>query len=119
MNDTIDLRAYCRSANHPIVCIGPMSRLIVEAVATFANRLRQPIPLIASRRRIDAECLGGGYVNNWTTREFANHVRSIGGAYAPLCRDHGGPWQGTDEAHLLRVDAMERARTSILSLIHI
>ncbi|MEM7228991.1 MAG: tagatose-6-phosphate kinase [Planctomycetota bacterium] len=113
MNETIDLRAYCRAANHPVMCIGPMSRNIVDAVVCYADRLRQPIPLIASRRQIDAASLGGGYVENWTTESFAAFVRSRGGTFAPMCRDHGGPWQGTDESDLPVETAMDRAKASI------
>jgi len=44
---------------------------------------------------VDAIEFGGGYVEGWTTEEFANYVRSIDrGGYALLSRDHSGPWQG-------------------------
>ena len=29
----------------------------------------------ASRRQIDAESLGGGYVNEWTTETFSKYVK--------------------------------------------
>lgn len=90
-----------------------MSRLCVEAVVQHADAIGRPIPLIASRRQIEAGCLGGGYVENWTTESFAAFVRSLGGSQTVLCRDHGGPWQGAGEEELGRDVAMERAKTSI------
>ena len=30
--------------------------------------------LIASRRQIDSELFGGGYVNNWSTKQFSDYV---------------------------------------------
>ena len=55
--------------------------------------------LIASRRQIESEKLGRGYVNNWSTEEFAEYVRKemIKIIKLYLCRDHGGPYQNEDE----------------------
>ncbi|MFB9985739.1 tagatose-6-phosphate kinase [Mesorhizobium kowhaii] len=54
--------------------------------------------LIASRRQIDSDDLGGGYVENWTTQTFAEHVRKTSLPSSLLiCRDHGGPWQHPSE----------------------
>ncbi len=55
--------------------------------------------LIASRRQIDSREMGSGYVNNWTTEEFARYVmnRDKKGRII-LSRDHGGPWQNSREA---------------------
>lgn len=112
---TVPLRAYLESAEHSLLCIGPMSRNTVQAVINVANRNRQPIPLIASRRQIEAARLGGGYVENWSTREFAEFVnaRDTDGMVA-LCRDHGGPWQGNNESELDRASAMASAKMSLL-----
>ncbi len=122
----IDLREYIRDAAHPILCLGPMSVNCVESVIRVANRLKRPIPLIASRRQIDCEAFGGGYVNRWNTRSFAQYVHARDLGYVPLCRDHGGPWQGNGEADLDDKSAMERAKESMLEditcgfdLIHI
>jgi tagatose-1,6-bisphosphate aldolase non-catalytic subunit AgaZ/GatZ len=71
--------------------------------------------LIASRRQIDSEEFGGGYVNNWTTEQFARYVidRDKKGKIL-LARDHGGPWQSTKEkdAGLGLRRAMESAKSS-------
>ena len=111
---TINLREYMTQYSHPILCLGPMSLNIVEATTRIANRFRKPIPLIASRRQVDCEEFGGGYVNKWNTASFANYVHSRDRGYVPLCRDHGGPWQGTGEDNLSNADAMKRAKESLL-----
>lgn len=95
--------------------IGPMSVHCVDAVIEMANAARHPIMLVASRRQIEAASKGGGYVNNWTTRTFAQYVRERDkGGYVVLCRDHGGPWQNTTEINKnLSIDeAMASAKES-------
>ena len=107
----LDLRSYLSASAHPVLCLGPMSVNSVEAIARLAHRLKQPIPLIASRRQIDCEEFGGGYVNGWNTRSFANYVKERDRGYVHLCRDHGGPWQGRGEEGLSESSAMERAKS--------
>ena len=78
--------------------VGPMSINCVDAAVELANEYAIPLMLIASRRQIDSEQFNGGYVNNWTTAEFANYVRNKDrGANIILSRDHGGPWQNNEE----------------------
>jgi len=78
--------------------VGPMSVNCVDAAIELSNAHDVPILLIASRRQIDSEEFGGGYVNNWTTQQFADYVidRDKKGRIL-LARDHGGPWQNTKE----------------------
>jgi len=78
--------------------VGPMSVNCVDAAIELSNEHDVPILLIASRRQIDSEEFGGGYVNNWTTQQFADYVidRDKKGRIL-LARDHGGPWQNTKE----------------------
>ena len=62
---------------------------------------------------LDAKDFGGGYVNNWTTEEYANYVRSKNKKII-LARDHGGPWQSEFEKgnkYDLR-QAMDSAKSS-------
>ena len=75
--------------------VGPMSINCVDAAIELANENEIPILMIASRRQIDSEEFGGGYVNNWTTEDFARYVldKDKKGKIL-LARDHGGPWQG-------------------------
>jgi len=63
--------------------IGPMSKNVVDAVIEFNG----DIGFIPSRRQVD---YNGGYVNNWTTGEFATYVNGR----VPIERDHGGVGQG-------------------------
>ena len=95
--------------------VGPMSVNCVDAAIDLANEHEVPILLIASRRQIDSEEFGGGYVNNWTTAEFARYVidRDKKGKVL-LARDHGGPWQNTKEVsgNLSLRRAMESAKSS-------
>tara|TARA_B100000674_G_scaffold495034_1_gene521185 strand:- start:144 stop:1307 length:1164 start_codon:yes stop_codon:yes gene_type:complete len=94
---------------------GPMSINCTNAAINLANKFKIPIFLIASRRQIDAEIFGGGYVNNWDTRRFSDYVIDRDkSSYIVLSRDHGGPWQNTleiDNKLSLR-RAMESAKES-------
>jgi tagatose-1,6-bisphosphate aldolase non-catalytic subunit AgaZ/GatZ len=95
--------------------VGPMSVNCVDATIELANEHEIPLMLIASRRQIDSEDFNGGYVNNWTTREFANYVleRDKKGKVL-LARDHGGPWQNPLEVNnnLGLRQAMDSAKLS-------
>ena len=95
--------------------VGPMSVNCVNSTIELANEYEIPLMLIASRRQIDSEFLGGGYVNSWTTSEFAEHVISRDKkGYTFLARDHGGPWQNDVEKkqNLSLRQAMESAKQS-------
>ena len=74
--------------------------------------------LIASRRQIDSEEFGCGYVNNWSTKEYSKYVieKDKKGKIL-LARDHGGPWQHPNEIqHNLSLrEAMESAKKSYLA----
>lgn len=70
--------------------LGPMTKNIVDGVIVFAEKHNTPLCLIASRRQIDQN---GGYVNNWTTSEFATYVKKRSDNVL-VCRDHGGIGQG-------------------------
>src|SRR3989344_9040934 len=95
--------------------LGPMSRNCVDAIIELGNELKTPFMLIASRRQVEAKEFGGGYVNNWTTEDFAEYVRGRDrGGYIVLVRAHGGPWQNYSEvAQKMNLkDAMESAKRS-------
>jgi hypothetical protein len=88
--------------------IGPMSKNVVDSAIEFATETGNLIGLIPSRRQV---AMGGGYVNNWTTSEFADYAQSLF-----LTRDHGGPNQGLSEDDgydSLKVDC------GALNMIHI
>lgn len=71
------------------VCIGPMSKNVVDAVIKFCNESGNIVGLIPSRRQID---YNSGYVG-WNTKQFAEYVRARTDKVF-LERDHGGPEQG-------------------------
>ena len=84
--------------NKTLLGVDLMSINCVDAAVELANEYATPLMLIASRRQIDSEQFNGGYVNNWTTSEFANYVRNKDkSANIILSRDHGGLWQNNEE----------------------
>jgi tagatose-1,6-bisphosphate aldolase non-catalytic subunit AgaZ/GatZ len=111
----------------PVVGIGPVSRCTVDAALVVAQRRNTPLMLIPSRRQVDVEEFGGGYLG-WTTRQFADYVteRDPDGLML-LCRDHGGPWMHTAEADITEpaeaLDSCMRSFTADLDagfgLLHI
>ncbi len=106
---------YIKEQRVTLLGVGPMSLNCVDAVIEISNNNKIPIILIASRRQIDSAEFGGGYVNNWTTKEFSEYVINadkLGKVY--LARDHGGPWQSDlekDNKFSLR-KAMDSAKNS-------
>jgi hypothetical protein len=72
------------------IFIGPMSKNIVDTVIKYSNEYNIKLGLIASRRQIENT---GGYVNNWTTKDFCEYVRNKS-KNVILVRDHAGPNQG-------------------------
>lgn len=74
------------------IFLGPMSKNIVDTVIEYSNSFKLPFTLIPSRRQVE---YNGGYVNNWTTKNFVDYVKRKG-KYISVERDHGGPGQGTN-----------------------
>lgn len=74
---------------NPKYFIGPMSKNVVDSIIEFTTETSHQIGLIPSRRQIEWD---GGYVNNWTTKEFSQHAQNI-----LLKRDHSGPGQGYND----------------------
>ena len=109
------IETYLKKSRCTLLGAGPMSVNCVDAVIELANQYESPIMLIASRRQIDSEDLGGGYVNNWSTERFGDYVidqDKKGKVF--LARDHGGPWQNELEKsnNLSLRKAMESAKKS-------
>jgi hypothetical protein len=74
----------------PKIFIGPMSKNIVDAIINYSNENNVEIGLIPSRRQVE---FNGGYVNNWTTKDFCEYVKTKTNNIL-LVRDHSGPLQG-------------------------
>jgi tagatose-1,6-bisphosphate aldolase non-catalytic subunit AgaZ/GatZ len=112
------LKSFLQKRHCTLLGVGPMSVNCVDATIELANEYEIPIIMIASRRQIDSAACGGGYVNNWTTDEFARYVtdRDKKGKVF-LARDHGGPWKNPreQEQKLGLRRAMESAKESYRS----
>ena len=94
MNIKERLINYRSGRNCTLLGVGPMSKNCIDASIELAEQHKAPLMLIASRRQIDSEQFGGGYVENWTSKQFAEYViKSDVGNNIILARDHGGPWQ--------------------------
>ena len=109
------LQAFIKKRRCTLLGVGTMSVNCIDATIELANGHEVPILMIASRRQIDSEEFGGGYVNGWTTEAFARYVldKDKKGKIL-LARDHGGPWQSIkekDEKLGLR-RAMDSAKSS-------
>lgn len=76
--------------NNSKVFIGPMSKNVVDSIIEFSSENNFGIGFIPSRRQVEYD---GGYVNGWTTKHFSEYVKSKSFKY-PVCRDHGGEYQG-------------------------
>ena len=88
------LKNFLKISKLPIIGIGPMSKNCVDASIELSNEHNLSLMLIASRRQIESNELGRGYVNNWSTEEFSTYVlKKDKKKKIILCRDHGGPWQ--------------------------
>ena len=71
--------------------VGPMTKNVVDTILEFSEETDNVIGFIPSRRQVE---WNGGYVNNWTTKQFAEYVNGR----LPIKRDHSGPGQGyTDD----------------------
>jgi hypothetical protein len=70
--------------------VGAMSKICVDSIVDCEEINKSKIGFISSRRQIDYD---KGYVNNWTTSEFSNYVKSKNQNLI-ICRDHGGSGQG-------------------------
>ena len=109
------LDSYRQDKNCTLLCIGPMSKNCIDATVELADQYKTPLMLIASRRQIDSEQFGGGYVENWSTKQFSDYVRSKDlNKNIILARDHGGPWQNEIEKNknMSLKEAMKSAKDS-------
>jgi len=112
--DSIKLiKKLCDTQKCTLLGIGPMSKNCVDSTIKISNKYDIPLMIIASRRQIECKEFGGGYVNNWSTEEFAKYVeKNDVKKKIILCRDHGGPFQGKDEIGIGFEKAMENAKKS-------
>lgn len=108
------IREFIQKKKATQLCVGPMSKNCIDASIELSEQFNVPQILIASRRQVDAQVFGGGYVEKFTTEQFAKYVKGKNAKNVLLARDHGGPWQGAFE-HLNNYDiqtSMEIAKRS-------
>lgn len=74
-------------------CFGVISKNQVDIISDYSLKYNKEIIFIPSRRQIE---YNGGYVNNWTTKDFSNYVKSKN-LNIKIQRDHGGPGQGLND----------------------
>jgi len=105
-----------------ILGIGPMSKNCVQATLELSKEDDYPVMFIASRNQVDADELGGGYVNGWNQFTFAAAVEEVAkdidyDNWYYLCRDHGGPWQRDQERndHIPTDEAMVLGKKSYVA----
>lgn len=103
------LRQFVNSRQRTLLGIGTMSKNCVDAAIDLSVQYNIPLMLVASRRQVESERFGGGYVT--TTEQLAKYIRSCTRSNIVLCRDHGGPWQG-EETGLNFHEAMWRSKAS-------
>lgn len=120
VNGLLELQKTGQSAT--LLGIGPMSKNCVQATLELSKEDDYPVMFIASRNQVDADELGGGYVNGWNQFTFAQAVQEVAeeinydNLYY-LCRDHGGPWQRDKERndHLPVKEAMDLGKKSYIA----
>jgi len=112
------LENYRKNKCCTLLGVGPMSKNCIDASIELADQYKTPLMLIVSRRQIDSDKFGGGYVENWNTKQFTEYIlkRDINKNII-LARDHGGPWQNEYEKskQLNLIDAMKSAKDSYCS----
>ena len=91
------IKRFISDRKATMLCVGPMSKNCIDSSIELSEQFQIPQILIASRRQIDSQEFGGGYVESFTTDEFAKYVKNKNAKNIFLARDHGGPWQGTFE----------------------
>ena len=104
---------YVQANRLTFLCVGPMSRNCVDVAIELSHSQNIPMKLIASRRQIECEAMGSGYVEKWSTEKFVNYVkRNDRSGNVIVARDHGGPWQHPSEKEMNLARAMQSAKDS-------
>ena len=78
------------------------------------------------RNQIECKHLGGGYVNNFSTENYAKYIKSKNNKKIKLCRDHSGPFLSDQEKGMSLKNSIERTKMSLstdissgFSMLHI
>ena len=93
--------------------LGPMSKEVINSLDFFTKKNHLNIMLICSRNQIETHKLGGGYVENFSTSEFAKFVKKKKNKHLLMCRDHCGPFK-RDERKTTNIEKeIENCKTSL------
>ena len=79
--------------NNTFLGLGPMSAEVINSLNFFSKKYKKKIMLICSRNQVESGKLGGGYVNNFSTSDFANFVKKKKNNLLIMSRDHCGPFK--------------------------
>ena len=115
MINSIIKKKYFKKRNGTALAIGPVSKNSILATNLVSKERKVPLMLISSRRQIETDKLGNGYVDNLTTEKYSQLLNKFQNKRIILCRDHGGPYQGIDEKKISKTIAMRRAKISLKS----
>ena len=69
--------------------------------------------LICSRNQIETDKLGGGYVNNFSTKEFADFVKKKKNNLLIMSRDHCGPFKRDGKKNLNLKNEIDNCKKSL------
>lgn len=94
--------------------LGPMSLEVINSLNYFSKKYKKKIMLISSRNQIESEKLGGGYVNNFSTLEFANFVKKKKNNLLIMSRDHCGPYKRDNKEKSSLLKEVDDCKISLL-----
>ena len=100
--------------NKTFLGLGPMSLEVINSFNYFSKKYKKKIMLICSRNQIESEKLGGGYVNNFSTLEFANFVKKKKNNLLIMSRDHCGPFKRDNKERSSLVKEVDDCKISLL-----
>tara|TARA_A100001015_G_C15018430_1_gene726717 strand:- start:1444 stop:2454 length:1011 start_codon:yes stop_codon:yes gene_type:complete len=94
--------------------LGPMSIEVINSIDSFSKKYKKKIMLICSRNQVESEKLGGGYVNNFSTSDFANFVKKKKNNLLIMSRDHCGPFKRDGKSKKNLKNEVENCKISLL-----
>lgn len=99
--------------NNTFLGLGPMSLEVINALDYFSKKNKKKIMLICSRNQIESEKLGGGYVNNFSTTDFANFIKKKKNNLLIMSRDHSGPFKRDTKKKFSLKEEVENCKISL------
>lgn len=94
--------------------LGPMSLEIINSFNYFSLKYKKKIMLICSRNQIESNKLGKGYVNNFSTSQFADYIKKKKNKLLIMSRDHSGPYKRDGEKKSNLKTEVDNCKISLL-----